>query len=305
MSQIFYDTKNDLDQYARDFEELRTFEENAVADWQRVAGQEFWQPSEYERFYLPNLRLAGIREKQRIVLQNAADVHMHTHWSDGDQLERVLEFALKAELDAIAITDHDEIGGALEARRIVHERRLPIAIIPGVEVSSRDGHIGALFVTRIIPKNLSAAETVRLIHEAGGIAVAHHPYTPEFLNKLLNVRLNCGDLIKTVPFDAVECSNAAPGTGQKYNIAAIDEMRRNHINIAVTGGSDAHIAEFVGKARTYYAGNEGILSLRNALKHGLTKGAEGYWQTSEKLLYYSMVSKAILRSILGRFGGEN
>jgi len=189
MSQIFYDTKNDLDQYARDFEELRTFEENAVADWQRVAGQEFWQPSEYERFYLPNLRLAGIREKQRIVLQNAADVHMHTHWSDGDQLERVLEFALKAELDAIAITDHDEIGGALEARRIVHERRLPIAIIPGVEVSSRDGHIGALFVTRIIPKNLSAAETVRLIHEAGGIAVAHHPYTPEFLNKLLNVRL--------------------------------------------------------------------------------------------------------------------
>ena len=156
MKPFLFDVDYDLDQYTHDFEVLREYEANAVADWERVANLDTWQPTEYERFYLPQMRLAGIKAKREIVLQNVADVHVHTHWSDGDDLERVLAFAVRAELDAIAITDHNEIGGALEARRIVHERRLPIAVIPGVEVSSREGHIGALFVTRMIPAGLSA-----------------------------------------------------------------------------------------------------------------------------------------------------
>ena len=193
----------------------------------------------------------------------------------GDDLDRVLAKALEKGLDAIAITDHDEIEGAFEARRRAHERRLPLAVVPGTEVSSRDGHIGGLFVMKKIPKGLSAAETVDLIHAAGGIAVAHHPYSPRWLNSLLRVQLGCGDLIKSVPFDAIECTNAVPGSGVKYNIAAIDAMRKQHVSVAVTGGSDAHAALFVGKGKTYYGGNEGVLSLYNSLLLGFTRGAEG------------------------------
>ena len=295
----------DLKQYEADFEALQQYENNAVEDLKRVAGLAVWIPTDYERNYLSRLRLSGIKDKKRIVLQNVADLHMHTQWSDGDDLDRVLDRALEVGLDAIAITDHDEIEGAFEARRRVHERRLPLAVVPGTEVSSLDGHIGALFVMKKIPRDLSAAETVDLIHEAGGIAVAHHPYSPKWLNTLLRVQLGCGDLIKSVPFDAIECTNAVPGSGVKYNIAAIDAMRKQHISVAVTGGSDAHFAGFVGKGKTYYGGNEGILSLYYSLTLGFTRGAEGYWRTREKGYYYLRLIRAMIRNAYRKTGSVN
>lgn len=276
----------DLEQYEADFTALQAFERDAEEDHAAAALRETWAPTAYERYFLPGLRLAGIPNKGEVVLQNSADLHMHTHYSDGDALERVLEKALNMGLDAIAITDHDVVEGSLEARRIVHARRLPFAVIPGTEVSSRDGHIGALFVMRGFPQNLSAEETVQQIHEAGGLAVAHHPYSPALLDILARKRLGCGDLIRSVPFDAVECTNAVPGFGVKYNIAAIEALRRQHIGVAVTGSSDAHYAGFVGKGRTYYAGNGGVWSLRTALQQGFTYGSEGYWKTREKAIYW-------------------
>lgn len=295
----------DLDQYENDFEGLHEYEHNAEADYAAVEQLSRWAPSDYERYYLPKLRLAGIRNKRDVILQNSADLHIHTQWSDGDDLERVLKRAVSLGLDAIAITDHDEIEGAFAARRIVHERRLPLAIIPGIEVSSAEGHIGALFVMQPIPKGMSALETIQHIHELGGIAVAHHPYTPQWLDTLLNVRLSCRDLVKILPFDAIECINAVPGSGKRYNMQAIETMRSEHINIAVTGGSDAHIAELVGKGRTYYAGNEGVLSLRNALVHGFTKGSEDYWTVTEKTMYYGRLIRSIIRNTLHKFGSIN
>lgn len=295
----------DLRQYELDFTELQQYEENTEENLKRVENLDRWEPTDYERYFLPRLRLTGIQDKSRIVLQNVADLHMHTQWSDGDDLDRVLAKALEKGLDAIAITDHDEIEGAFEARRRAHERRLPLAVVPGTEVSSRDGHIGGLFVMKKIPKGLSAAETVDLIHAAGGIAVAHHPYSPRWLNSLLRVQLGCGDLIKSVPFDAIECTNAVPGSGVKYNIAAIDAMRKQHVSVAVTGGSDAHAALFVGKGKTYYGGNEGVLSLYNSLLLGFTRGAEGYWRTREKIYYYLRLMRAMVRNALQKTGSVN
>jgi len=295
----------DLAQYETDFAELQVFEQNTMADLKRVEGQEFWEPTNYERYYLPRLRLAGIKDKTNIILQNTADLHIHTTWSDGDDLDLVLEKAVYMGLDAIAITDHDEIEGAFEARRRVHDRRLPLSIVPGCEVSTRDGHIGALFVMKSFPKELSAQETVNMIHAAGGIAVAHHPYSPWFIDKVLGLKLGCGDLIKSVDFDAIECTNAVPGSGVKYNIEAIEAMRKQHINVAVTGGSDAHTAIFVGKGKTYYAGNEGIVSLRNSLLYGFTRGAESYWKTSEKIVYYIRLVKSIIKNIFKQSGSVN
>ena len=230
---------------------------------------------------------------------------MHTEWSDGEPLDRVLERAVAARLDVIAITDHDEIEGALEARRRVHERRLRIAVIPGVEVSSRDGHIGALFVTRPIPADRSAAETIRLIHEAGGLAVAHHPYVPRLLERLVGVKLGCRDLVLELPFDAIECTNAVPGWGTRYNIAAVEALQKNHVRMAVTGSSDAHCAALVGKGRTYFGGNLGVTSLRSSIEHGLSLGAEGYWRFREKLAYRFTLAKAIFKNVILRRGSVN
>lgn len=289
----------------QDLKGLSRFEKSALADYEKVAGLPTWKATPYEQFFLPGLRLLGIAEQEKITLQNTADLHIHTQWSDGDRLDRVLEQALALSLDAIAITDHDEIDGALEARRIVHEKRLRIAVIPGSEISSRDGHIGALFVTKKIPRGLSAEETVSLIHRAGGIAVAHHPYSPKWIDRILNMTLGCGDLIKEVDFDAVEVVNAVPGQGVKYNMQAVDKMRENHVRIAVTGSSDAHNAQFVGKGKTYWAGNEGIVSLYKAFEYGFTQGAEGYWKTSEKFSYYRHLIVSVIKNKMKKFGSVN
>lgn len=289
----------------QDLEKLNHFEETALADYNAVKNLDTWKPTPYEQFFLPGLRLIGISEKEKVTLQNSADLHIHSEWSDGDKLDNVLEKALSLKLDAIAITDHDEIEGALEARHRVHEKRLRIAVIPGTEISSRDGHIGALFVTKNIPKDLSAAETVSLIHEACGIAVAHHPYSPAWIDFILNMKLGCGDLIRKIPFDAIEATNAVPGRGVKYNIQAIDKMRENHVNIAITGSSDAHHAEFVGKGKTYWAGNEGILSLYKAFEYGFTQGSEAYWKTSEKISYYRHLVYAIIKNKIKKNSSVN
>ena len=295
----------DGEQYRADLEALEPYRQEAEADYTHVAALPMWRPTAYERCYLPALRLAGLRGKSRIVLQNTADLHLHTEYSDGDLLDRVLEKAIEAGLDAIAVTDHDEVAGALEARRRVHQRRLPLAIVPAVEVSSTDGHIGALFVTRPIPKNRSAAETISLIHDAGGIAVAHHPFVPRWIEWALGMKLGCRDLIEHLPFDAVECTNAVPGRGTRYNLAAIQRLHDKRLPVAVTGSSDAHVADLIGKGRTYYAGNEGVVSLRTGLVHGFTRGAEGYWTTREKLSYYAHLAKALCKNVVLRRGSVN
>ncbi len=293
------------DRYLVDFRALEPFEANAVEDLRRVEGLDRWEPTAYEERYLPGLRLAGIEDKEGACLQNVADLHMHTQWSDGDDLDRVLAAAQAEQLDVIAITDHDEIEGALEARRRVHERRLKVAVIPGVEVSSKDGHIGALFVTRPIQKGLSAAETVDRIHEAGGLAIAHHPFVPPLIEKLLRVKLGCRDLLHSVPFDAIECTNAVPGYGRAYNMAAWKALRQRSVRIGMTGSSDAHSARLVGKGRTYFAGNRGVRSLHSAIRNGFVHGAEGYWTLSESLHYRWTLAKAIVRNALRRRGSVN
>jgi len=297
--------KFDLNQIEQDLLDLHHLEEDALKDAEEILNSPDWQPTKYEQFFLPGLRLVGISDKEKCTVQNSGDLHIHTHWSDGEHLEKVLSRAVSLNLDAIAITDHDEIGGALAARKIVHERRLRIAVIPGIEVSSSDGHIGALFVTSPIPAGLRAKETVEIIHRSGGIAVAHHPYSPKWMDILLRQKLGCGDLITEIDFDAIEVTNAVPGRGVKFNLATIEKMHQHHIQIAATGSSDAHLARFIGKGRTYWAGNQGVCSLYDAFRHGFTLGAEGYWKSSEKLSYYRHLTLAIIRNRLKKLGSVN
>ena len=294
---------SDLDHCISDLNELSKYEESAENDLKKVENLEFWKSTPYENTFLPGLRLAGVNKSESLL--NRADLHMHTQWSDGDDLDRVLDAALKHRLDAIAITDHDEIDGAFEARRRVHQRRLKIAVVPGIEISTKDGHIGGLFVMKKIPEGLSAAETVRLIHEAGGLAVAHHPYVPPIIEKIFKVKLGCRDLIREIPFDAIECTNAVPGYGQKYNIEAYESMKKHNVHLSTTGSSDAHYAGFVGKGITYYAGNNGIDSLYSTIKLGYARGSESYWKFREKMFFRYRLGMGMIKSIFRKRNSVN
>jgi hypothetical protein len=102
-----------------------------------------------------------------------ADLHVHTCFSkDGKTtMEQLVETAVAKEIGCIAVTDHNEF---LAYEQLKDNGQ--VIIIPAEEVSSKEGHIVALGIDRLIPRGLSIQETIDKIHEAGGYAIAAHPY---------------------------------------------------------------------------------------------------------------------------------
>ena len=183
------------------------------------------------------------------------DLHVHTvHSHDGHcTLDQVVEVARSLGLDGVAITDHDSVGAFEEIERF---RRGDFILIPGIEVSSKDGHIVGLGVRRLIPKGLSAGETVRAIRDQGGIAVAAHPF---------KWGIKSG-LVRKAKFDAIETLNSrTPFFG---NPLASRFAKR--YGFPVTAGSDAHFANEIGLASV---GLNCGLETRSVLEEILRGGA--------------------------------
>ncbi len=170
-----------------------------------------------------------------------ADLHVHTTYShqtiffyDGvDPPEEMVRAAKRRGLGAVAITDHDSCAGIERARK--EGRQIGVVVIPGCEVSSRQGHILAYGIEEQIPPGLSAEETVERIHEAGGIAVAAHPFSGFGVSLMFDVL--------DAPFDAVEVWNASV---MDWWQNALAEKLAARLGVPGTAGSDAHSAEMVG-----------------------------------------------------------
>jgi predicted metal-dependent phosphoesterase TrpH len=172
----------------------------------------------------------------------SVDLHTHSAASyDGrDAVELLLRQASVVGLDALAVTDHDEIEGSLAAVEQADEYDL--LAIPGMEVSSADGHVLGLGIEELIPQGLSFAETVERIHDQGGIAVVPHPFQEARSGVLANISRE-----ELTIADAIEVYNSRLLTGRS-NRQARRFAERN--DLPMTGGSDAHICEMVGQART-------------------------------------------------------
>jgi predicted metal-dependent phosphoesterase TrpH len=205
-----------------------------------------------------------------------ADLHIHTTMSDGTATPgQVAEALAWSGLDVAAVTDHNTVEGALRVREALAGRGPEIVV--GTEVTSADGHMLALFVDRDLPRGLSARETVEIIHDLGGLAIAAHPYFP--------IR-SVGDLAARLPFDAVETANGTP-LGELANHRAA--RRLEDVARAVVGGSDAHMAAAIGHVRTHFPGSTAA-DLRAAIEQGRTRPAFD-WGTHLRLvpaLVYTM-----------------
>lgn len=192
-----------------------------------------------------------------------ADLHAHTRHSDGaDSPKEVLQWAARAGLDVLAITDHDTISGAEIAAELAGESGTGPDVIVGEEVSSADGHILALFICDLVPPGMPAAETVAAIHEQGGLAIAAHPFWRAEPRR--PYRYGVGSLIETVDFDAVEVLNGGftPSMISANNRAAAAAGSRTRV-----GGSDAHVKHALGWAHTRFCGRSAA-ELRAALSAG-------------------------------------
>lgn len=202
-----------------------------------------------------------------MVAPGRADLHMHTTASDGwpTPQELVDHAARRGSLSVIAITDHDTIEGALRAREHA-AKRARFHVIVGEEVSSRDGHIVALFLERRIRPGMSAAATVQAIHDQGGLAIAVHPFwRTERVARSGRVH-GVGWLAAELDFDGIEVENATPGF---YVFNQLAHRLNLGLGAAELGSSDAHILDAVGRAYTEFPGKTPE-ALRTAIDSGTT-----------------------------------
>jgi predicted metal-dependent phosphoesterase TrpH len=178
---------------------------------------------------------------------------MHTTASDGwpTPHELVDHAARRARLDVIAVTDHDTIEGALRARDHA-AKRARFHVIVGEEVSSRDGHIVALFLERRVRPGMSAAATVHAIHDQGGLAIAAHPFwRTQKRTRTPGQVHGVGWLAAELDFDAIEVENGTPGF---YLFNQLAHRLNLGLGAAELGCSDAHILDAVGRAFTEFPG---------------------------------------------------
>ena len=190
-----------------------------------------------------------------------ADLHMHTNWSHDCSIEvdELLDHAEAQGLGAIAITDHNVFGGALEAVEAARDRKL--VVIPGEEVKTAEqGEVIGLFLEEEIPRGMSFAETVAAIRAQGGLVYVPHPF--DRLHAIPNSATLQRNLAEIDVFEVYNARLLFEG----YNEEAVRFARK--YNLTAGAGSDAHVLQGVGtgavRMRRFNGPEEFLVSLHSA-----------------------------------------
>lgn len=206
------------------------------------------------------------------------DLHIHSMYSlDGTaSIPAILKYASSyTDLNVLAITDHDSMVGVPEALELAP--RYNLQVIPGCEVSSRDGHVLCLFLEHLIPPGLSLLETVLRTGDQGGLCIAAHPMAKgvkslrfsticEVLNNEMAAKILIG----------IETINGGLIYTRRNPLV---EKEAQSLPLAQTGGSDAHILRMIAQGSTWFEGNT-IKDLRTALLNRSTLPRQGYGLTT-------------------------
>jgi predicted metal-dependent phosphoesterase TrpH/glycosyltransferase involved in cell wall biosynthesis len=190
------------------------------------------------------------------------DLHMHTDHSPdcATPAELLLETAKEQGLGAIAITDHNEISGAVEAQEIA-ARIGGIKVILAEEVkTAHEGEVIGLFLTERIERGLSMAETIAEIRRQGGLVYVPHPFdrlhsVPDYENLL--------EVVDEI--DILEVFNPRVALSA-FNEEAVRFARK--YSIVPGAGSDSHVAQGLGsvkiRLRDFEGPQEFLESMREA-----------------------------------------
>jgi predicted metal-dependent phosphoesterase TrpH len=212
-------------------------------DWSQVA-------DELEAIYLRLVSRrhdgAGDAEARRRIAGRPlieVDLHMHTDHSPdcATPVEVLLETARDRGLGAIAITDHNEVSGALEARRIAADMG-DIEVIVAEEVKTAEqGEVIGLFLEQKIPRGMTMAETIAAIRSQGGLVYVPHPFdrfhsVPDYEHLL--------EIVEEI--DVLEVFNPRVAL-TAFNEEA--ERFARKYRIVPGAGSDSHVAQGLGSVR--------------------------------------------------------
>ncbi len=225
-----------------------------------------------------------------------ADLHIHTHLSDGGPSpERVVEHvAHHTDLDVIAVTDHNRIAGGLRARDHAERRGLALQVIVGEEVATADGHLLALFIDEPVAPGRPMEDSIAAVHEQGGLAVASHPF--DMISSSLMGRGSRGwslEELALLPLDGMEVLN---GSLVQHVANARAALLAHSLGFTPTGSSDAHHLAVIGRAHTRFPGNTAE-DLRRAILAGSAMPGGASWQWRN---YLSWISGCLIPRTLRR-----
>lgn len=213
------------------------------------------------------------------------DLHVHTtHSFDSlTSLRAVLHWAKRRQLDALAITDHNTIEGAVALGKMSS-----IPIIVGEEIFTSRGEISGLFLHEEIPPDLSPRETVRRIHQQGGLVYVPHP-----MDRVRRSTIEYQALMEIIDeVDVVEALNARVTFPDDNRYA--EALARDH-DLPTGAGSDAHQGFEVGHVCVEMPAFADATSFLSSLAQGVLRG-----RISSPLVHvgstYAKVAKTLMAS---------
>ncbi len=205
-----------------------------------------------------------------------ADLHMHSTYSDGiATIEQILHHVQhNTDLDVIALTDHDVIEGSLRTRDLWAKGNYRFDFVVGEEVSTREGHLLALFIEKRIEPYLSMERTIDLVHGQGGLAIVAHPLNPIFRHSCQRDVLDRIYADKDVWLDGIETWNAS-FCGIYANRLAMSTNREVY-GWPEVGNSDAHTLTAIGRGITWFEGKN-VQDVRATIEAGLSAPGGKLW----------------------------
>src|SRR3954447_7644108 len=229
-------------------------------EWSQVADE---LEAIYRRLVARRHDPTGNEEVRRRIARRPlieVDLHMHTDHSPdcATPVEVLLETARDRGLGAIAITDHNEVSGALEARRIA-EGMDDIKVIVAEEVKTAEqGEVIGLFLEEKIPRGMTMAKTIAAIRAQGGLVYVPHPFdrfhsVPDYEHLL--------DMVEEI--DVLEVFNPRVAL-TAFNEEA--ERFARKYRIVPGAGSDSHVAQGLGSVRVRIHDFEGPEEFLEAMR---------------------------------------
>jgi predicted metal-dependent phosphoesterase TrpH len=194
----------------------------------------------------------------------AFELHCHSIYSKNTGIKwegiakprDIIRIAKIRGLDGIALTDHNTIKGWKEAEK--EAKKQDIIFIPGIELSTQNGHVIALGISEHIPNNLPLDDTLDAIWAQGGIAVAPHPF--DIFNNGIKHAISKVDAVET------------------FNALALDRFsnlfctwKAAKLGLPTVSGSDAHTLEMIGLAKNLISANDMDSVLREIKKGNVIK----------------------------------
>jgi hypothetical protein len=169
--------------------------------------------------------------------------------------KELVDAAVRAKLDLIAVTDHDTMDSVREA--IAWADHQPLTVVPGQEITTKgpaQTHVLGWFLEKPVKRGMSLEDTVKAIHDQAGLAIIPHPFMPVYFGSIQPGML--ARLIERTSVDGIEMGFTVPIGGRRRR--RLDEFfARNSERLgAPIGGSDCHFgAHDLAQVVTTYEGD--------------------------------------------------